>query len=179
MELNRRQFVNLATGSVATCLLAAIVPAVNNSVPRIKAIAFDGFTTFDPRSVSALAERLFPGRGAELSNVWRTRQFEYTWLRTVCGRYADFWKVTEDALVFATKMLKLELSLENRQRLMQAYLELKSYPDALPALKSLQGIGVRLAFLSNLTPYMLDSAIKSSGLEGIFEASLSTDRVRV
>jgi 2-haloacid dehalogenase len=78
MELNRRQFVNLATGSVATCLLGAIVPAVNNSVPRIKAIAFDGFTTFDPRSVSALAEQLFAGRGPKFSNLWRTRQFEYT-----------------------------------------------------------------------------------------------------
>ena len=62
---------------------------------------------------------------------------------------------------------------------MQAYLELKSYPDALPALKSLREAGIRLAFLSNLTPYMLDRAIKSSGLEGIFEPSLSTDRVRV
>lgn len=179
MELNRRQFVNMATGSVATCLLDGIVPTVGNSDPPIKAIAFDGFTTFDPRSVSALAEQLFPGRGPELSNLWRTRQFEYTWLRTVCGHYADFWKVTEDALVFATNTLKLELSLEKRQRLMQAYLELKSYPDALPALKSLRESGIRLAFLSNLTPSMLDSAIKSSGLEGIFEPSLSTDRVRV
>ena len=113
MELNRRQFVNLATGSVATCLLGGIVPIVGYSDPPIKAIAFDGFTTFDPRSVSALAEELFPGRGSELSNLWRTRQFEYTWLRTVCGHYADFWKITEDALVFAT-MLKLKLSLEKR-----------------------------------------------------------------
>jgi 2-haloacid dehalogenase len=58
MELNRRQFVNLATGSVATCLLGGIVPTVGNSDPPKKAIAFDGFTTFDPRSVFALAEQL-------------------------------------------------------------------------------------------------------------------------
>jgi len=113
MELNRRQIVNLATGSVASCLLGGIVPTVGDSDPPIKAIAFDGFTTFDPRSVFALAEELFPGRGSELSNAWRTRQFEHTWLRTVCGHCADFWKVTEDALVFAT-MLKLKLSLEKR-----------------------------------------------------------------
>ena len=69
MELNRRQFVNLTTGSVASCLLSGIVPAVDNSGPAIKAIGFDGFTTFDPRSVSALAEQLFPGRGPELSNA--------------------------------------------------------------------------------------------------------------
>ena len=79
MELNRRQFVNLATGSVATWSLGGIVPTVDNSGPAIKAVAFDGFRTFDPRSVSALAEQLFPGRGPELSNLWRTRQFEYTW----------------------------------------------------------------------------------------------------
>jgi 2-haloalkanoic acid dehalogenase type II len=82
-------------------------------------------------------------------------------------------------LVFATNMVKLELSLEKRQRLMQAYLELKSYPDALPALKSVRDAGIVLAFPSNLTPSMLNSAIKSSGLEGIFEPSLSTDSVRV
>ena len=113
------------------------------------------------------------------SQADRTKAFEYTWLRTICGHYADFWKVTEDALVFATNMLKLELSLEKRQHLMRAYLELKSYPNALPALKSLREAGIHLAFLSNLTPSMLDSAIKSSALEGIFEPSLSTDRVGV
>jgi 2-haloacid dehalogenase len=78
MPLNRRQFVNLATGSVATCLLSEIASAANNAGPAIKAIAFDGFTTFDPRSVSALAEQLFAGRGPKFSNLWRTRQFEYT-----------------------------------------------------------------------------------------------------
>jgi 2-haloacid dehalogenase len=139
----------------------------------------DGFTTFDPRSVSALAEQLFPGKGSELSNLWRTRQFEYTWLRTVCGYYADFWKVTEDALVFVSNMPKLELSLEKRQRLMQAYLELRAILMLCPLSNPLREAGIRLAFPSNLTPFMLHSAIKSSGLEGIFEPSLSTDRVRV
>src|SRR5215475_8483223 len=102
-------------------------------------------------------------------------------------RYADIevTLISEENFFLFTPMLHevaasdLDLTHMKRQRLMQAYLELKSYPDALPALKSLQETGVRLAFLSNLTPYMLDGAIKSSGLEGIFEASLSTDRVRV
>jgi hypothetical protein len=58
-------------------------------MPKIKAVAFDGFTTFDPRPISAVAEELFPTRGVELSNLWRTRQFEYTWLRTLTGNYAD------------------------------------------------------------------------------------------
>jgi 2-haloacid dehalogenase len=71
----------------------------------VRAVAFDAFPIFDPRPVSSLAEEFFPGKGAELSNAWRTRQFEYTWLRTVAGRYADFWQVTEEALTFAARAL--------------------------------------------------------------------------
>jgi len=116
--LNRQQFVNLATRSVATCLLSGIASAANNAAPAIKAIRSMALPTFDPQSVSALAEQLFAGRGTELNK----RQFEYTWLRAVCVRYADFWKVTEDALVFAAKTLKtrVKLSGEKRQQLMQA-----------------------------------------------------------
>jgi 2-haloacid dehalogenase len=132
-----------------------------------------------PGPISALAEKLFPGRGADLSNAWRMRQFEYTWLRTVCRRYADFWKVTQDAQEFAAKMLKLELTLEKRRQLMEAHLDLKAFPDVPSALKSLKDVGIKLAFLSNLTPHMLESVTKSSGLEGIFEHSLSTDAVKI
>jgi hypothetical protein len=74
--------------------------------------------TFDPRPVFALADRLFPGRGAELSNAWRIRQFEYQWLRALAGRYADFWQASEEALAFAANLLKLDLSAEKRERLM-------------------------------------------------------------
>ena len=60
----------------------------------------------DPRPIFALAEQLFPNKGTALGNAWRTRQCEYTWLRSVAQRYADFWKVTEDALVFAAHMMR-------------------------------------------------------------------------
>ena len=178
MPLNRREFLNLLAGGVAVSLAApsSLAQAVAN--PKIKAIAFDGFTTFDPRPVFALAERLFPGKGGELSNAWRTRQFEYAWLRTLSQRYVDFWQVTEEALVFAAKLLKLDLGAEKRDQLMHAYLELKAYPDALPALKALKEAGIRLAFLSNLTATMLHASIKNSGLEGQFEFALSTDQVK-
>jgi 2-haloacid dehalogenase len=99
-------------------------------------------------------------------------------LRTVGHQYADFWQVTEEALVFSCKSLKLELTTADRDRLMQSYLELKAWPDALEALKGLKAAGLRLAFLSNFTVAMLDRAVKNSGLEGIFEDHLSTDRVR-
>jgi len=176
MTLNRREFLSL-TASVTAGLLVSNPIARAATRPTIKAIAFDGFTTFDPRPVFALAEELFPGKGADLSNAWRIRQFDYAWLRTLSQQYVDFWQITEDALVFAAKMLKLELSPEKCRQLMHAYLEIHAWPDALPALRSLKDAGIRMAFLSNFTTAMLDAAIKNSGLEGIFEPHLSTDRV--
>jgi 2-haloacid dehalogenase len=152
-------------------------PAAHDS-SRIQAVAFDAFTIFDPRPVTGVAEKLFPGRGAELVNGWRTRQFEYTWLRTVAGHYADFWQVTEEALLFATKSQKLDLAPEARGRLMSVFLNLKMWPDVPQAIKSLRAAGIRLAFLSNFTRGMLDSGINNNGLEGVFEHVLSTDAVK-
>ena len=178
MPLNRRESLTLAAAGAATALVASSPLARAAARPDIKAIAFDGFTTFDPRPIAALAEQLFPGKGAELTNAWRTRQFEYTWLRTLMGRYVNFWQVTEEALVFAAHMLKLDLTAEKRGQLMQAWLQIKAWPDALPALKSLKDASIRLAFLSNFTAPMIDAAVGNSGFEGIFEPHLSTDRVR-
>ena len=138
MFVNRRELVTLAAGGVAAA--NAIAPAGQAraaSGAKIKAIAFDGFPIIDPRPVAAKTEELFPGRGLELGNAWRTRQFEYTWLRTLGGNYADFWQVTEQSLVFAAKLLKIDLSADQRDQLMQSYLKLKAWPDVLPALKAL------------------------------------------
>src|SRR5206468_2982932 len=141
---------------------------------RLQAIAFDGFTIFDPRPISALSETLFPGRGSELSNAWRARQFEYQWLRALSGRYADFLQTAEESLVFAARSLKLDLDAERRARLMQAYLELKAWPDVPVSLRSLKEAGIRLAFLSNMTGRMLQVGIENAGLVGAFEHVLST-----
>ncbi|HSD59262.1 MAG TPA: haloacid dehalogenase type II [Burkholderiales bacterium] len=146
--------------------------------PGIKAVAFDAFPILDPRPVFALAEQLFPGKGNELSNAWRIRQFEYQWLRALSGHYSDFWQATEDALVFAAKMLKLDLTAEKRKELMEAYLALKAWPDVSPALQALRSAGLRLAFLSNATPKILNAGIRNSGLEGYFEHVLSTDAIK-
>jgi 2-haloacid dehalogenase len=179
MFVNRRKFVTLAAGGVAA--VNAIAPAGQAcaaSGAKIKAIAFDGFPIIDPRPVAAKTEELFPGKGLELGHAWRTRQFEYTWLRTLGGQYADFWEVTEESLVFAAKMLKIDLSADQRDQLMQTYLTLKAWPDVLPALKALRDAGIRMAFLSNFTDAMLDAAVRTSGLEGLLEDHLSTDKVR-
>ena len=176
--LDRRHFLSLTASAVAGALLTSRPTCAAASNPRVEAIAFDAFPIFDPRPIFALAEELFPGKGVDLSNAWRTRQFEYTWLRTVAGHYADFWQVTEDALVFAARSLKLELDSRRRSRLMNAYLDLKAWPEVPEALKALKAAGLRLAFLSNFTQRMLEAGIKNSGLEGVFEHVLSTDAIK-
>jgi 2-haloacid dehalogenase len=145
----------------------------------IKAVVFDGFPIIDPTPIAARAEMLFPGRGQSLLSAWRTRQFEYTWLRTLAGTYIDFWHTTQDALVYAARSLALALTDAERNTLMQTYLELKAWPDVRPALEGLRDAGIRMAFLSNFTAPMLDAAVRNSGLQGFFEEHLSTDRVRV
>lgn len=178
MQLNRREFINLAAAGVVTGLIASSSLARAATSLNIKAIAFDAFPIFDPRPVFGLAEQLFPGKGAELSNAWRTRQFEYQWLRALAGNYADFWQATEDALVFSSEMLKLDLTKDKRKQLMDAYLGLKAWPDVKPALDSLKESGLRLVFLSNATPEILDAGIKNSGLDGVFEHVISTDKIK-
>lgn len=179
--MNRREFMALAASGLASSALGQRSGNAGRDQAKkmkIKAIAFDAFPIFDPRPVFALAEELFPGNGSALSDEWRTRQFEYTWLRVVAQRYADFWQITEDALVFAANKLKLELSAEKRERLMSAHLNLKAWPDVPPALSAFKKSGLRLAFLSNFTQHMLQANIKSAGLSGIFEEVISTDPAR-
>jgi 2-haloacid dehalogenase len=176
--LDRRRLLRLATAGAATAAFATATRAEAPAPHAVKAIAFDGFVIFDPRPVFALCEELFPNQGAALADLWRTRQFEYCWLRTLTGRYADFWTVTEASLRYAAAQLELDLTADKRDRLMQSYLTLKAYPDVLSGVQALRDAGIRLAFLSNLTERMLEANVASAGLGGMFEALLSTDRVR-
>jgi len=175
MSLSRRQLLAITSLTVASGIAGA---SQQEARAPIKAIAFDGFPIFDPRPIFALAENLFPGRGTELSKVWRTKQFEYTWLRTMSGHYRDFQGVIDDALVFACKSLDIELTGVKRSALVEGYLGMTVWPDVLPALSMLKDSGMRLAFLSNFSPAMLDGNIRAAGLESMFEFRLSTDAVR-
>ncbi|MGQ0585246.1 MAG: haloacid dehalogenase type II [Reyranella sp.] len=172
-SLGRRLLLGAAVG-----LLAGPVPRSLAQSKSVKAIAFDGFVIIDPRPVAMRAEELFPGQGARLMEVWRSRQFEYTWLRTLSRRYVDFRQVTQEALVFAATATKLDLTVEKRDRLMETFLELKAWPDVAPALRELKGKGIRMAFLANPTARMFDAVVRNSGLEGLLEEHLSTDRVQ-
>jgi 2-haloacid dehalogenase len=168
--------VSLVAGTTAALSVDQGFAAIGTAT--IRAIAFDGLAVFDARPVAALTGQIFPGRGEEVGSLWRTRQFEYTWLRTLGKQYANFWQVTEEALVFACKSLGLELTKADRERLMQSYRNLKAWPDAPDVLKRFKASGIRMSLLSNFTEAMLNQAVKNSGLEGIFEEHLSTDRVR-
>ena len=176
MTSDRREFLRrMAVFGLALHGLANEAAAFRG---RIRAVAFDAFPILDPRPVFALVEELYPEKGVELSNLWRDRQFEYAWLRTLSRRYSDFSQVTDDALVFAAKALRVELTPEKHARLMGAYLELRCWPDVPDALRSLKKAGIRIAFLSNLTAKMLEAGIRNSQLEGVFDYILSTDRVK-
>jgi 2-haloacid dehalogenase len=173
MTLTRRKFV-----TTVSAIPAASTDGMTRRPVPVKAVAFDAFPILDSRPVSALAAKVFPDRGAELANLWRTRQFEYAWLRTLSNQYLDFWRVTEDALLFAAKALDLQLDAATRARLMETWLQLKCWPDVPAALQALKQNGIRLAFLSNMTAPMLEAGIRNSGLENLFDHILSTDRVQ-
>lgn len=175
MPLTRRDTLGLASSALAATLIPSVSLAEN---AKIEIVLFDAFPVFDPRPIFEQLEEIAPGRGKELGELWRTRQFEYTWLRTVAGEYEDFWKVTRAGLLYAAEALKIPLAPRQVEKIMNGYLELKAWPEAPAALETLRSAGLRLAFLSNFTPRMLNAAIKSAELEGVFERALSTDAIR-
>jgi 2-haloacid dehalogenase len=145
----------------------------------IKALVFDAYgTLFDVYSVSALCEELFPGHGSALAALWRAKQLQYSLLGAMMNRYRDFWRVTEDGLVFAARSLQLDLTDSTRARLLDAYLTLSAFPDARPGLEALRRAGLRLAILSNGSPAMLAAAVESAGMTSLLDAVLSVDQVR-
>jgi 2-haloacid dehalogenase len=172
----RRQFIFNAAVFAATSSVAAETDLQQPG--KIKAVLFDAFVIFDPRPIAALAEQNFPGRGAELLKVWRTRQFEYTLLRTCGDHFTDFWEVTEDALTFAARSLSLDLAAAKKNSLMNAHLSLPTWPDVPEALKTLKGAGIRLALLSNFTQLMLRACVNRNNLQNFFDHLLSVDSLK-
>ncbi len=143
----------------------------------VKALVFDAYgTLFDVRSVGSRCEDAFPGHGAAVTALWRTKQLEYTWLRSLMGRYEDFWRVTENGLMFSCQSLGLVPSQEKVDHLMRAYLALDPFPDVPAALEALGGLPCSI--LSNGTPTMLSGVVRHAGLEDRFQHVLSVDELR-
>ena len=142
-----------------------------------KAIVFDAYgTLFDVHSVVLGIGDDFTGDLQVLSALWRQKQLEYTWLRSLMGHYEDFWEITYAALQSAVSQLKIEATNAQLNRLMQAYLVPSAFSDATTALEGLKG--TPLAILSNGSPKMLESAVRHNGLESYFTEVISADRVK-
>jgi 2-haloacid dehalogenase len=162
---------------LALAVLGAAAPAQPAGPPRYRAVVFDAFPILDPRPAFRAVTAMVPSRSTELLDAWRSRQFEYQWLRALAGRYDDFERATEDALVFAARSVGMPVTAEHRRALLQSYLELAVWPDVAEGLAALKRRGLVTAVLSNATPRILDTALGQAGLMSAFDAVLSTDSI--
>jgi len=152
-------------------------PASADNAPRTRfaAVAFDYFVLFNADSIVSAVDQVFPGKGRAFTDIWRTRQFEYAWLRSMAGRYVDFSIVTEDALVYAANAVHVELTASRRRELMEAYFHLTPWPDTAYALRRLRDSNVRVITIANFSPAMLRANAERAGMATLFDALLSTD----
>jgi 2-haloacid dehalogenase len=149
---------------------------LNNSM-KPRAVVFDAYgTLFDVHSVITRANTNMVGDFRALSMLWRQRQLEYTWLRSLMERYEDFWNVTETALRSAVRELHIHVDEAQLNRLMGAYLFPSAFEDVKPALESLRELP--LAILSNGSMNMLESAVRHNRITSFFTEIISVDRVR-
>ncbi len=141
-----------------------------------RALVFDAYgTLFDVHSVVRRCESFWPGKGTALSQAWRAKQLEYTWLRSLMRRYQPFSDLTRDALAWACESLGLQLDAAEAKALMDEYLTLAPYPDVEDFFRSLKA--QKRAILSNGSPDMLDPLVKHSGLK--LDAVLSVDELKI
>jgi 2-haloacid dehalogenase len=144
----------------------------------IKAVVFDAYgTLYDIQSVAAVTEQAFPGYGEIITQIWRIKQLEYTWLRSLMGRYRDFSDITRDSLAYTLRVLGLKADEDTFERIMEKYLHLDLYPDAGAALTAMRDR--KLAILSNGSTAMLNALVKNSGLDRVLDATISIDSQKI
>lgn len=144
----------------------------------IKAFVFDAYgTLFDVQSVSTITENEFPGQGELITQIWRLKQLEYTWLRSLMGAYKSFWEISEESLVFTLNSIGLEKNDAQIARILNKYLHLAPYPDCGSALDALEG--VPRGILSNGNQEILDALVENTGMKSRLEHVISIDKVGV
>jgi len=142
----------------------------------IDACVFDAYgTLFDVAAAAANCGDALGDKAAPLSALWRTKQLEYTWLRSLMGEYVDFSKVTSDGLDYALETLELDGDAELRQRLLNMFMELDAYDEVKDVLSRLKNGGMKCAILSNGTPEMLKSAVDNAGISELLDDVISVD----
>lgn len=145
----------------------------------IEVCVFDAYgTLFDVSSVARGAQDALGEGWQALSDLWRSKQLQYTWLRGLAGHHADFWQVTGDALDFALTTLRIEQP-GLRERLMNLYLSIAAYPEVPATLQKLKDAGLKTAILSNGSPAMLNAAVDNAKLGKMLDAVLSVESVGV
>ena len=146
----------------------------------IAKVVFDLYgTLFDVYSVGAACELACPGQGEAMARLWRQKQLEYTWLRSLMGRYVQFEQATEDALRYTCAQLGLTLNQAAQQRLADSYLRLAPYPDTEPALRRLHDAGLPLGIISNGSRMSIGEVVGHAGLGWAFAEQISVESLRV
>jgi 2-haloacid dehalogenase len=144
----------------------------------IKAVVFDAYgTLYDVQSVAAVTDKAFPGYGEIITQIWRMKQLEYTWLRSLMRRYEDFSVITRESLVYTLRGLGLKSSPSVFEEIMYKYLHLDLYPDAMAALAAMKDR--KLAILSNGSTDMLNALVRNSGLDSVLDATISIDSKKI
>ena len=144
----------------------------------IKAVVFDAYgTLYDVHSVMQKCEEIYPGKGATISQIWRQKQLEYTWLRTLMGKYEDFWTITGDALQYALEEIGLKYNEKIIQTILNEYLCLNPYPEAIEALDAFRPR--KLMILSNGSPEMLNKLAVHTGTGEHLDGILSVDPIKI
>lgn len=144
----------------------------------IKAVVFDAYgTLYDVQSVAGVTDQAFPGYGEIITQIWRLKQLEYTWLRSLMNRYEDFSVITQDSLTYTLAVLGLKPAAGIFDKIMEKYVHLDLYPDAEDALRGLKGL--KLAILSNGSTDMLDALVHNTGLDKVLDATISIDSKKI
>jgi len=144
----------------------------------VKAVVFDAYgTLYDIQSVADVTEQAFPGYGEIVTQIWRIKQLEYSWLRSLMHRYQDFSAVTRESLAYTLRCLGLKHDADVFERIMEKYLHLDLYPDAMAALAAMRDR--KLAILSNGSPGMLNALVQNSGLAHVLDATISVDAQKI
>jgi 2-haloacid dehalogenase len=183
MPNDRRQFMKLAAATVATGTAVTHAAAqVPEQFKNIKALSFDFYgTVLDVFSATAPAcEQLFPGKGTQLAQIWRTKQLIYILMRNSMGRHREFSRVTEDALVWASKSLQLDLTAEKKKQLVDVFfLGQPAFPDVKPGLEALKKQGVKLVVLANGEQKTMEEGARRVGVLDLFDDFISVEEVKV